>query len=197
MSTLPKPRLTVEEYLAIEEAAEIKSEFYQGEMFAMAGATYAHSRIASNTGRHLGNLLAERPCGVCDSDMRIHIPQTGLFTYADVIVVCGEPMFLDRKQTTLLNPTLIGEVLSPSTAAYDHGRKFEHYQSIESLREYVLIASDRLSVMVHRRQSESQWLTMTVTSLDAGVDLESLGCRLLLSDVYKKIEFPAKQASVI
>jgi Uma2 family endonuclease len=197
MSTLPKPRLTVEEYLAIEEAAEIKSEFYQGEMFAMAGATYAHSRIASNACRHLGNLLAEQPCGVCDSDMRIHIPQTGLFTYADVVVVCGEPKFLDRKQMTLLNPTLIVEVLSPSTEAYDRGKKFEHYQSIDSLREYVLIASDRVSVMVHRRQSESQWLTMTVTSLDGRMELESVACRLMLNEVYKKVEFPAKEASVI
>ena len=154
MSTLPKPRLTPEEYLEIEDAAEFKSEFYHGEMFAMAGATYNHNLIAGNVLRHLGNQLLGRPCSTCGSDMRIHVPRTGLYTYADALVICGEPRFLDRKQMTLLTPTVIVEVLSASTEAYDRGRKFDHYQSIESLREYLLVASDRMSASLYRRQSQ-------------------------------------------
>ena len=105
--------------------------------------------------------------------------------------------YLDAQQKNLLNPTLIVEVLSPATEAYDRGRKFEHYQSIESLREYILIASDRVSVMVYRRRSESEWLRVTGTSLEAGIDLESVGCRLSLREVYDKVEFTAEAAAAI
>src|SRR3989442_16031485 len=97
-TTLHKPRLTTEEYLAIEETALEKSEYYQGEVFAMAGATYSHNIIAGNAVRHIGNQVAERRCTVCPSDMRIHTPRTGLYTYADVVVICGEPQFAARKQ---------------------------------------------------------------------------------------------------
>jgi Uma2 family endonuclease len=189
MSTLPKPRLTPEQYLEIEDAAEYKSEYFQGEMFAMSGATYEHNLIASNVNRHIGNQVAGRPCAVCPSDMRVHTPRTGLYTYPDAVVICGEPQFLGPKRMNLLNPTVIVEVLSPSTEAYDRGRKFEHYQSIESLREYLLIASDRVSVTLHRRQTESEWLTITAISLEAAIELESAGCRLMVRDLYDRVEF--------
>ena len=197
MSTPPRARLTAEEYLELDEIADVKSEFYQGEMFAMAGSTYEHNLIGNNTGGHLRDALRGRPCGVSNSDMRIHTPRTGLYTYADVVVVCGEPLFLERNRTTLVNPTVLVEVLSPSTEAYDRGRKFEHYESIESLREYVLIASDRVSVMVHRRRSESEWLTITATLIDGAIELESAGCRLSLREVYDKVEFPANSATAV
>jgi len=193
MSTLPKARLTPEEYLEIEDAAEYKSEYFQGEMFAMAGATYEHNLIAGNIGYQLTGQLRGRPCTVCPSDMRIHIPRTGLYTYADAVVICGEPRFLSQNRMNLLNPTVIVEVLSPSTEAYDRGRKFEHYQSIDSLREYLLVSSDRVSVTLHRRQSENQWLLITATELESHIQLESAGCRLLLRDLYEKIVFPAEE----
>jgi Uma2 family endonuclease len=193
MSTMPKARLTPEEYLAIEETAEYRSEYYQGEMFAMAGATYNHTMIAGNTLFQVRTQVAGRGCTVGQSETRIHIPRTGLYTYPDVVVVCGEKKFLDTKQMTLLNPTVIVEVLSPSTEAYDRGQKFEHYQSIESLREYLLVASDRISVMLHRRQSELQWLSITAKTLESSIELESVGCRLLLRDLYENVSLPSEK----
>jgi|SRR5215471_1734790 len=195
MSTPPKPRLTVDEYLANEETAEVKSEFYQGEIFAMSRGTVEHGIIANNTGAHLRELLRGKGCVVCNSDVKVHTPRTGLFTYPDVIVVCGEIRCLGQKRSTLLNPTIIVEVLSPGTEAYDRGRKFEHYQSIESLREYVLIASDRISVMVHQRHSDCQWLTRTVTTLDGSIELESIACRLMLREVYDNVVFRPEEAA--
>ena len=129
---------------------------------------------------------------MCVSAMRVHTPRTGLYTYPDAVVDCGEPRFLDKKRTTLLNPTAIVEVLSPSTEAYDRGRKFEHYQSIDSLREYLLIDSQRISVTLYRRQSGAPWLLITENSLDGSVELESVGCVLALRDLYAKVELPAE-----
>ena len=127
MSTLPKRRLTIGEYLEIEEAAEYKSEYYQGEMFAMSGVSWIHDLVAGNVGAVLRQKLQDRPCFVNTSDMRIHVPATTLFTYPDASVTCGEPKFLKkgRSTSTLLNPTLIIDVLSESTEGYDRGRKFE------------------------------------------------------------------------
>ena len=197
MSTLPKTRFTPQEYLEMEEKTEYKSEYYQGEIFAMAGATYEHNVVAGNALRQIGNQLGSRPCSVCPSDLRIHTPLTGLYTYPDVVVICGEPKFLDKARTTFLNPTVVVEVLSPSTEAYDRGRKFEHYQSLESLREYLLIASDRVSATLFRRQSELAWLSITVTTLDSVVELESAGCRLTLRDLYEKVEFPVEESAPV
>ncbi len=122
--------------------------------------------------------------------MRIHVPRTGLHTYADATVICGEPWFLDRKQMTLLDPTVIVEVLSANTEAYDRGRKFEHYQSIESLREYLLVASDRMSASLYRRQSQFEWLLITANTAESIVELESAECRLALVDLYDRVELP-------
>jgi Uma2 family endonuclease len=181
MSTLPKPRLTPEEYLAIEDAADGKSEYYKGELFAMAGATYEHDLIAGNIGYRIRDQIRGHGCTVSTSDMRIHTPRTGLYTYPDAAVSWGEPRFLDQKRTTLLNPTVIVEVLSPGTEDYDRGRRFEHYQSIESLREYLLVASDRISVFLYRRQSENEWLLITATTMESSIELESAGCSFATS----------------
>ena len=192
MSTLPKPRLTPEEYLAIEDAAEYKSEYFQGEMFAMAGATYEHNLIAGRVARHIGNQVDGRPCTVCQSDKRVHTPRTGFYTYPDVVVVCGEPAFLDpKKRMNLLNPTIIVEVFSPGTEAYDRGRKFEHYQTIDSLREYLMVASDRVAVTLYR-QADNQWLLITANTPESSIELESVGCRLLLRDLYDRVSFPGE-----
>ncbi len=130
MSTQPKSFLTPEQYLEIDRQAERKSEYWQGEMFAMSGAAEPHNLILPNIIVQIHPQLRTRDCRTYSNDMRVRVSTTGLYTYPDMVVVCGAPQFLDARRDTLLNPTLIVEVLSPSTEAYDRGRKFEHYQSI-------------------------------------------------------------------
>ena len=191
MSTQPKPRLTPEQYLEIERAAEYKSEYFGGEMFAMAGAAEAHNLLVSNLIAELNFQMRGRPCRVYPSDMRVRVSATGLYTYPDIIAVCGEPEFLDGRRDTLLNPNLIVEVLSPSTEAYDRGRKFEHYQSIPSLGEYVLVASDRMHVDLYAKDAAGKWVLTPAGEPGDVLDLGSVGCRLALASIYEKIEFAA------
>jgi Uma2 family endonuclease len=186
MSTQPKHLLTPEEYLEIERQAEFKSEYYQGEMFAMAGATWEHNMITGDVLITLGVQLRSRNCAISPSDIRVRVSATGLYTYADVIVVCGEPRFGDNRRDTLLNPTLIVEVLSPSTEAYDRGRKFEYYRSLESLAAYLMIASDRIHAELYTRQPSGQWLLTAADRPEDTLELESIGCRLTLSAAYLK-----------
>ena len=189
MSTQPKTLLTPEQYLEIEREAEFKSEYYQGEMFAMAGAREAHNLIAANLLAALHQQLRPRPCRVYMSDMRVRVSATGLYTYPDVTVVCGEPQFLDERRDTLLNPNLVVEVLSPSTEAYDRGRKFEHYRSIESVNEYLLVSSERVSAELFTRQPDGRFLLTAAARLEDSLDLQSVGCRLTLADLYEKVDF--------
>ena len=142
MSYQRKSLLTPEEYLAIERKSETKGEFYSGEVFAMVGASKRHNLIAANVIRVLGNQLLDRPCNVYPSDMRVKVSATGKYTYPDVVVACEEELFDDEEKDTLLNPVLIIEVLSESTEAYDRGKKFEHYQYIESLTDYLLVTQN-------------------------------------------------------
>jgi Uma2 family endonuclease len=121
--------------------------------------------------------------------MRVRVSPTGLFTYPDVVVVCGPPQFLDDQRDTLLNPTLIAEVLSPSTEAFDRGRKFEHYRSLESLAEYLLVGSQRVSAELYTRQADGRWLLTAANSLEDTLDLPATGCRLPLAEIYEKVEF--------
>jgi Uma2 family endonuclease len=179
-----------EEYLELEEQAEYKSEYFNGEIFAMAGGSPEHSAIALNIGRELGNQLEARPCLVFNSDLRVRVAETGLYTYPDVTVVCGEPEFDDRRRA-LLNPTLIVEVLSDSTEKYDRGDKSAHYRRLPSLREYVLVASDRARIECFTRQEDgARWLLTECSNPGGTVPLESIGCELALSRVYAKVEFP-------
>src|SRR2546423_4510369 len=133
-------RLSETDYLRLERAAEARSEYFDGEMFAMAGGTRAHSLIATNLARELSNQLKAGDCIVYNTDLRIKVEPTGLITYPDLSVVCGEQRFLDQQQDTLLNPVLIVEVLSNASEAYDRGKKFEHYREITTLREYLLVS---------------------------------------------------------
>src|SRR5215216_7594453 len=142
MSSQRKALISPEEYLAIERKSEIKHEFFAGEMFAMVGASKRHNLITANLIRILGNQLLERPCNVYPSDMRVKVSATGKYTYPDVVIACEEEKFDDAENDTLLNPVIIIEVLSESTEAYDRGKKFEQYQNIESLTEYLLIGQD-------------------------------------------------------
>ena len=187
MATAPAtPRLTPEEYLALERRAEFKSEYDSGYLNAMSGASREHNLIAGNTHRELSTQLRGRPCESYISDMRVRANATGLFSYPDVSVVCGEPRFLDKEVDTLLNPTVIIEVLSPSTEAYDRGRKFAHYRRLASLREYVLIAQDKVLVERFTRQGED-WVLTELSRLDEILRLDSIGCAVPLREVYDRV----------
>jgi Uma2 family endonuclease len=196
MSAAHELRLTPEEYLAIERAAERKSEYYDGRMFLMSGASEAHVLITMNASWELNTQLLDRPCRVYASDLRLKVSEVGLYTYPDVMVVCGESRLEDSRRDTLLNPSVVVEVLSPSTAAYDRGRKFEFYRSLNSLQEYVLISQSEHRVERYTRHSESaDWLHAEVTGLDALMELPAIGCRLTLSGVYHKVELTPKPKS--
>lgn len=189
MSVQPDLLLTAQEYLELERRREGKSEFFRGEMFAMGGASFAHNTITGNLVRELGQQLKKNPCTVCPGDQRVHIPATGLYTYPDVVVVCGEPQFEDEQLDTLLNPLLIVEVLSSSTEAYDRGKKFEHYRTVASLGEYLLVAQDEPRVERYQRQEGGLWLFQAAVGLEAVVGLASIPCRLALAEVYDKVRF--------
>jgi Uma2 family endonuclease len=188
VSTLQKTFLTEERYLEIERKAEFKSEYYQGEMFAMAGAKEAHNLIALNVAAEFRQQLRPRPCRAYMSDMRVRVNLSGLYSYPDVTVVCGEPQFLDEQRDTLLNPNLIVEVLSPSTEAYDRGRRFKQYRSVESVSEYLLVSSEQIGAELFTRQPDGSWLLTAVSRLEDWLDLRSVGCRLAMADVYEKVE---------
>jgi Uma2 family endonuclease len=200
MSSQPKTYLTPEEYLAIERQAETKSEYFNGEMFplrgmgkphdafAMVGASRKHNLISANIIATLVTQLRDRPCELYPSDMRVRVPATGLYTYPDVVVACSEPNFEDNYFDTLLNPTLIVEVLSPSTASYDRIKKFGYYRTIASLSEYLLIAQDMYKVEQYVKQPDDRWLLSDISSLEERVELVSIQCTLNLADVFAKVE---------
>jgi Uma2 family endonuclease len=188
MSFELKPRFTPEEYLALERKAERKSEYFNGEIFAMSGASPQHVLIVTNVVAELRGQLKTRPCTVYSTDLRLKVSATGLYTYPDVIVVCGEPQFDDDHKDTLLNPTLIVEVLSESIKDYDRGAKFEQYRKIESFVEYVLIAQDKRHVEHFVRQAGNRWLLSETNRLEDTLELTSIACNLMLTEVYDKVE---------
>jgi Uma2 family endonuclease len=190
MSSVALKRYTVAEYLAMERASETKHEYFDGEIFAMAGASEPHNLIAWNIGGELHHRLKNGSCRAYVSDMRVRCP-SGLRTYPDVSVVCGGPQFEDDRRDTLLNPLAIFEVLSPSTEKYDRGNKFENYQAIPSLREYVLIHQDRMRVEhFSRREGGDEWVLRVITDPASAVRFQSLDCEVPLSELYAKVEFP-------
>ena len=179
--------LTPEEYLAFERKATTKHEYLNGQIVAMSGASFAHNFLTMNTANQLYNQLIGGECQVATSDMRVKVTQIDSYFYPDVVVVCGEPRAEDDTFDTLLNPTVVVEVLSPSTETYDRGEKFEHYQQIASLKEYVLISQDKIRVEHYRRQ-ETGWMQTKFRGLEDVLSLLSIGCELRLQDVYRRVE---------
>lgn len=194
MTVMTKPKLTPQEYLEMERRAETKSEYHAGQVYAMAGASARHNLIVFNLAYVLVGQLKGRPCLAYSSDMRIKVERAGLYTYPDAVVVCGKPALEDSHQDTLLNPTAIFEVLSPSTEAYDRGAKFEAYRQVESLTDYVLISQDEALVEHYARQPDGRWLLTDYRDLEAVVALPSIGCTLPLAEIYDKVEFPPADA---
>jgi len=185
--------ITPEEYLAGERASDTKSEYFRGEVFAMGGASREHNLIALNTGSVLRAQLRGKPCKAYVADMRVKVSASGLYTYPDVTVACGEPQFEDANFDILLNPTLVIEVLSESTEAHDRGNKFAQYRCIESLQEYVLISQDRCRVERFVRQPNGrEWLYSEWSDPADAIELGAIGCRLSLVEVYERVEFPER-----
>ena len=182
-----KSYATPEEYLAFERAAEYKNEYFDGEIYAMTGASRKHNLIAGNIFTALNNQLRARPCEVYISDMRVRIPAANTYTYPDVVVACGEPKFEDAELDTLLNPVLIVEVLSKSTASYDRVVKLGYYRTLPSLSEYLLVAQDKHHVAQHTRRPDGRWLLADIRGPEGRVELPSVECVLSLSDVYEKV----------
>jgi Uma2 family endonuclease len=180
--------MSPEEYLALERKAETRSEYLGGELFAMSGADHRHDTIAVNVLTELNLQFKGRRCSVHSSDMRVKVKATGLYTYPDVSALCGEARYEDEHLDTLLNPTLIVEVLSPSTEAYDRGGKFAHYRGVGSLTDYVMIAQDRVSVEHYARQADGRWSLTVKSGIDEVLELPVVGARLALKDVYDKVD---------
>jgi Uma2 family endonuclease len=186
MQTAAEHRYTPEEYVELEENSERKFELFAGEVFAMAGGTLEHSLIAGNLIRELGNALAPRGCSVFTSDLRVKVETTGLRTHPDVTVLCGPAR---TEGTFLLNPTAIVEVLSKGTEAYDRGAKFEHYQTIESLKTYLLVSEDSPRVEQYVRRTASEWDYRVVDGIDQELELPAFGITLTLRQIFLGITF--------
>lgn len=189
MATQLKHGLTPEEYLSIERATEQRSEFISGEMIAMVGGTRRHNRVAGNVYRKLSDQLDERPCEAYIENVRVQAGAAGAYFYPDVAVACGDIQFRDSIEDTLLNPAVVVEVLSPSTADYDRGEKFAHYRRIDSLVDYVLIWQDAMRIEHWSRKADGSWLPMELDDPAAIVELQSIGCRLSMADIYRRVKF--------
>ncbi len=191
MSALPKRhKLTEQEYLAIENAAAFKSEFFDGEMFAIAGALPAHNFIKDNVNYQIRKRIDGGPCLMASSDQRIKVGPTGLYTYPDIIIVCGEPELAPNDRSTIVNPRVLIEVLSPSTEHYDRTIKFDHYRTIDSAREYILVSQDQPRVERFVRGDDGRWTHDAYTGLDATLSLESVPAKdIPLADIYRDIAF--------
>ena len=187
-----KPFVTPEEYLRLERVADYKSEYYAGEIFSMAGGSPAHSLITNNVGGELRNLLKGNRCATYDSNLRIAVAATGLYTYPDASVICGPLELVPGHDDMITNPTLIVEVLSDSTEAYDRGKKFAHYRTLPSFAEYVLVSQKEPLIEVFFRQGDGTWQLTPVRGRGAVVRLQSLGVDLRLAEVYERVEFPGE-----
>ncbi len=190
MSSLAESLYTPEDYLAMERKAPRKSEYLRGRVWAMSGASFEHNTITFNLAGILRDAFRRKPCQGFTSDMRVKVSTTGLYTYPDVVAVCGGPVFDDRNNDTLTNPQVIFEVLSPSTEAYDRGEKFAHYRRLETLTDYVLVSQDKCRVEHFARQ-DSLWVLNEISALEDILHLASIRCDLPLREIYDKVDFPS------
>ena len=190
MTAIEKMQLTAEEYLERERAAEVRHEFYRGEMFAMSGATEAHNLITGNITFALRERLRERGCRAYSSDMRVKVMANGLYTYPDSVVACPPFEFEDDKRDTLLNPQVIIEVLSDSTEKYDRTQKFDLYRELPTLKQYVLISQREYRVDSFVRQQDGiAWLMVPLTKVDAVLEFPAFNCRVSFEEIYRDVEF--------
>ena len=180
--------ISTQEYLELERKSAAKHEYIDGRIVEMTGASKVHNLITTNVVISLGSQLLRRSGEVYSSDMRVKIPATGRYTYPDIVVVENEALLEDRVQDTLLNPTVLMEILSSSTEKYDRGEKFLNYRTIESLQEYIMISQDSYQIEHYVRQPDGRWLLAEAKSLAETMYLPSIDCNLPLADVYNKVE---------
>jgi Uma2 family endonuclease len=181
--------LSIEDYLSAERAAECKSEYVDGEVFAMSGASIPHNQIGASLSRELGKQLAGRPCNSFTSDMKVWMPLTSTFAYPDASALCGSIETYDEHKDIITNPSFIAEILSESTATYDRGNKFKAYASLLSLQEYLLVSQDEIEAERRMRKGDNTWELQTFSDPEDIITLPSIGCELRLGDLYDKVEF--------
>lgn len=193
MTAKQKTNLSPENYLQQERLAEFKSEFHNGDIYAMAGASRNHNQITSNLVVSLGRQLAKLPCSVYSSDMKVrtNTADTSKYSYPDVVLSCDKELFEDDKGDVLLNPQIIIEVLSDSTEAYDRGLKFFHYQLIPSLQEYLLVSQHYCRVEHYQRRADKQWVYSEFHSMEDSIPLATLACSLMVSEIYRRVVWEA------
>ncbi|MEI8164988.1 MAG: Uma2 family endonuclease [Chloroflexales bacterium] len=198
MTVQPKPFMSEELYLDQERRSLTKHEYYAGMVYAMAGASEQHNLIAVNLAATLHAQLRGRTCRAYPSDMRVKVLKTGLNTYPDFTIVCGQSQFTDPvKRDTVINPTVIIEILSPSTERYDRGMKFQHYRMISSLQEYILIAQDTYHIERFIRHAQHEWVFSEAVGLEAVMPLAAIQGTLVLHDVYEQVVLVAERAPKI
>ena len=194
MSAQPHPRLSEEEYLKLDREADFKSEYFDGEMWAMAGASPAHALITANLARELSLALKRAPRAVYVADLRVRVASRRSYVYPDVSVVCGPANEPPDVQDAITNPTVIVEVLSPSTERNDRGLKFAQYREIESLQEYGLVSQDTPHVEIFRRQPAGEWLLTEWKGLGSTCKFSSVGCVIPLAEIYHQVKFEESRA---
>lgn len=193
-SALPAMQyISIEEYLAMEETAAEKHEYYGGEVSAMAGASTNHNRIVRNVLTSLDNFLRGKDCEVFPSDLKVHIEKNSLFSYPDISVVCGELETRNNRNDVIINPVVIMEVLSKKTVNYDRGEKFKLYRDIPSLQEYILISSAEYLIENFTKQSEPSWTFTEGKGLDNALQVQKIGFSVDAKEIYRDVTVPAKQ----
>lgn len=191
MSAHVQPKVSVEAYLEADHAADFRSEYYAGYVYAMSGGTMPHAIIIANTARELGNALKKSPCFVTSSDMRLEVLPRELYTYPDVMVICGEARLMPERTDVVTNPTLIIEVLLPSTERYDRGFKSQQYRTMQSLQEYVFVSQSGPRVEIFRRRSRDEWLLKESIGIESSCTFESVSATIPLAEIYDRITFEA------
>ena len=191
MASNPVTKVTEEQYLEMDRAAEIRSEFLDGEMIAMSGGSMRHAQLQANLIGEFFAALRGADCRVYGSDFRVRVSKTRMYAYPDVSVVCGKPLLADEHQDILLNPKVIFEVLSPSTEKHDRGLKFRHYRTIDSLTDYVLVDQDQVRIEQYSREADSTWTLHDYQKADEGLKIASISVSLPLSRIYDRVELPA------
>jgi len=177
-----------DEYLEIEAAADYKSEYYQGEIFAMSGGSPRHSRICVNLNRAIWEATRNKDCGGFESNMKLEIAEADAYVYPDLMVVCGDVKLAENTTDVITNPVLIIEVLSPGTEAFDRGKKFEYYRSVESLKEYVLVSQDKPKIETYVKNDRNNWQYTVIEGIEKSIVFKSLDYEVKLEEIYYKTE---------
>jgi len=188
MSSPSSNLLTEREYLEVERKSGIRSEYIAGRIYVMSGASERHNVIAGNLYALIWLQLRGQPCRAYMNDMRVRVAPARMYTYSDIVAVCGEPQLEDARLDTLLNPAIIVEVLSESTEAYDRGEKFAYYRRLETLREYVLVSQDKVRVEHYRREGE-QWILSEISDPDGTLHLPTIDCHVDVKAIYERVDF--------